>query len=333
MSTNVKRHQVKRPDQEKYNAELNAIRKTIDALILKRNELSGKFDKEANDKQNNERNELRKALEEIRIEQGKNKKGRQDALARIKELQTVRRKKIDELRSTKQKLSISNSDDIDAQISQLEKSIESGVSVNEEKQLLKEISKLKQAKNTLSKVEKAVDEKSINEKINAIEAEIKDFNEEREPLEQKYTEIKKKLDAIEEKRKAQSADFKSNKEERNKIQEEIEANIQRRRDLVTAFKAQKEEYRAFAKAERERREEERKKRIQAEKDEKLARRFEAELELAEIPAFTEEINSCNTLIGLLNNQLENKSESANEEAQKNSVNLESSVPEGAYVKL
>jgi len=331
MSTNVKRHQVKRPDQEKYNAELNAIRKTIDALILKRNELSGKFDKEANDKQNNERNELRKALEEIRIEQGKNKKGRQDALARIKELQTVRRKKIDELRSTKQKLSISNSDDIDAQISQLEKSIESGVSVNEEKQLLKEISKLKQAKNTLSKVEKAVDEKSINEKINAIEAEIKDFNEEREPLEQKYTEIKKKLDAIEEKRKAQSADFKSNKEERNKIQEEIEANIQRRRDLVTAFKAQKEEYRAFAKAERERREEERKKRIQAENDEKLARRFEAELELAEIPAFTEEINSCNTLIGLLNNQLENKSESANEEAQKNSVNLESSVPEGAVM--
>jgi len=314
MSTTIKR--VPKPDQEKHNAEVEAIKKTIDELIKKRNELSGKFNRDANDKQNAERNELRQTLEKIRIDQGKIKKGRQEAIAKVRELQALRRKKNDELRNAKQKLPVSNVKDIDAQISKLEKNIESGVTVNEEKQLLKEISKLKQAKNTLDKVEKSVAEFNVDDKIDALNNKIKKYDEERKPLEEKYTEVKAKLDELEAKRRDQSADFKSNKEKRDKIQEEIEANIQKRRDIIAAFKTQREEYRNFMKAERERREEERKKRIQAEKDEKLKRRFEAELENAEIPAFTEEINSCNTLIGILNNQLENKSEIAAEEAQK-----------------
>jgi len=329
MSTTIKR--VPKPDQEKHNAEVEAIKKTIDELIKKRNELSGKFNRDANDKQNAERNELRQTLEKIRIDQGKIKKGRQEAIAKVRELQALRRKKNDELRNAKQKLPVSNVKDIDAQISKLEKNIESGVTVNEEKQLLKEISKLKQAKNTLDKVEKSVAEFNVDDKIDALNNKIKKYDEERKPLEEKYTEVKAKLDELEAKRRDQSADFKSNKEKRDKIQEEIEANIQKRRDIIAAFKTQREEYRNFMKAERERREEERKKRIQAEKDEKLKRRFEAELENAEIPAFTEEINSCNTLIGILNNQLENKSEIAAEEAQKAKANLEASIPEGAVM--
>eukprot|EP00833_Pecoramyces_ruminatium_P015154 jgi/Orpsp1_1/1189186/evm.model.d7180000070097.1 len=329
MSTTIKR--VPKPDQEKHNAELETIKKTIDALIEKRNKISGKFNKDANDKQNAERNELRQTLEKIRIDQGKIKKQRQEAIAKVKELQALRRKKNDELRSAKQKLPVSNVKDIDAQVKQLEKQIEAGVSVNEEKQLLKEISKLKQAKNTLDKVEKSVAEFNVEDKIKALDAKIKKFDEERKPLEKQYTEVKAKLDALEDKRRAQSADFKSNKEERDKIQKEIDANIQKRRDLIAAFKTQREEYRAFVKADRERKEEERKKKIQAERDERLAKRFEAELELAEIPAFTEEINSCNTLIGILKNQLENKSEINAEEAQKAAANLEASVPEGAVL--
>lgn len=329
MSTTLKR--VQKPNQEEHNAELQKIRETIDALIKKRDALNGKFNKDANDKQNTERNELRQTLENIRIEQGKIKKGRQDAINKVKELQALRRKKNDELRSAKQKLPVSNVKDIDAQISQLEKNIEAGVDVQEEKQLLKEISKLRQAKNTLDKVEKSVAEFNVDDKIKALDAKIKKYDEERKPYEKQYTEVKAKLDALESKRRAQSDVFKSNKEQRAKIQEEIEANIQKRRDLVAAFKAQREEYRNYVKADRERKEEERKKKIQAERDERLAKRFEAELELAEIPAYTEEINSCNTLIGILNNQLENKSENAAEQAQKTNSNLESSVPEGAIL--
>jgi len=329
MSTAIKR--VPKPDQEKHNAELETIKKTIDALIEKRNKIGGKFNRDANEKQNAERNELRQTLEKIRIEQGKIKKGRQEAIAKVKELQALRRKKNDELRNVKQKLPVSNVKDIDSQIKHLEMQIEGGVTVNEEKQLLKEISKLKQVKNTLDKVEKSVAEFNVDDKIKALDAEIKKFDEQRKPKEEQYTEVKAKLDALEEKRRAQSADFKSNKEKRDKIQEEIDANIKKRRDLVAAFKTQREEYRNYMKAERERREEERKKRIQAEKDEKLARRFEAELENAEIPAFTEEINSCNTLIGILNNQLENKNETAAEEAQNAKANLEASIPEGAVM--
>jgi len=329
MSTHIKR--VQKPNREEHEAELLKIKETIDGLVKKRNALNGKFDKDANDKQNTERNELRQKLEDIRIEQGKIKKARQEAINKVKELQGLRRKKNDELRNARQKLPVSNVKDIDAQISQLEKSIEAGVSVNEEKQLLKEISKLKQAKNTLDKVEKSVAEFNVDNKIKALDAEIKKYNEKREPLEKQYTEVKAKLDALEDKRRAQSADFKSNKEERAKIQEQIEANIQKRRDLVASFKNQREEYRNYVKADRERREEERKKKIQAERDERLAKRFEAELELAEIPAYTEEINSCNTLIGLLNSQLENKSDNATEETQKTNANLESSVPEGAIL--
>jgi len=329
MSTAIKR--VPKPDQEKHNAELETIKKTIDALIEKRNKIGGKFNRDANEKQNAERNELRQTLEKIRIEQGKIKKGRQEAIAKVKELQALRRKKNDELRNVKQKLPVSNVKDIDSQIKHLEMQIEGGVTVNEEKQLLKEISKLKQVKNTLDKVEKSVAEFNVDDKIKALDAEIKKFDEQRKPKEEQYTEVKAKLDALEEKRRAQSADFKSNKEERDKIQKEIDANIQKRRDLIAAFKTQREEYRAFVKADRERREEERKKKLQAERDEKLAKRFEAELELAEIPAFTEEINSCNTLIGILKNHLENKSENSVEEAQKAAANLEASIPEGAVL--
>lgn len=322
---------VTKPDQEKHNAEVEAIKKTIDELIKKRNELSGKFNRDANEKQNAERNELRQTLEKIRIEQGKIKKERQETFAKVKELQVIRRKKNDEIRNARQKLPVSNVKDIDAQISRLEKNIEAGVSLNEEKQLLKEISKLKQAKNTLEKVEKSVAELDVDDKIESLYAKIKKFDEERKPLSAQFDEVKAKLDALEAKRRDQSADYKSNKEKRDKIQQEIEANIQKRRDLIANFKTQREEYRNFMKAERERREEERKKRIQQEKDEKLARRFEAELENAEIPAYTEEINSCNTLIGILNNQLENKNENAAEEAQKEKANLEASIPEGAVM--
>jgi len=239
-------------------------------------------------------------------------------------------KKNDELRNAKQKLSVSNVKDIDAQIKKLEKEIEAGVTVNEEKQLLKEISKLNQAKNTIGKVEKSVAEFNVDDKIKSLDEKIKAYDEKRKPLEAQYTEIRGKLDVIEKKRKEQSEDYKSNKEERDKIQKEIEANIQKRRDIVAAFKTQREEYNAFVKADRERKEAERKKKIQEERDQRLYQRFQAELELAEIPAFTEEINSCNTLIGILNNQLENKSES-NTEAQKTSANLEASVPEGAVL--
>jgi len=329
MSTAIKR--VPKPNQEAHNAELQKIRDTIDGLIKKRNELSGKFNRGANDKLNTERNELRESLEKIRVEQGKIKKGRQEAVSKIKELQALRRKKNDELRNARQKLPVSNVNDIDKQISQLEKDIEAGVSVNEEKQLLKEISKLKQAKNTLDKVKKSVDEFNVDDKIKELDAKIKKYNEDRVPLEKKYTEIKAKLDALEENRKEQSDNFKKNKEERDEIQKQIEANIQKRRDLVAAFKAQREEYRNYVKADRERREEERKKKIQEERDERLAKRFEAELELAEIPAYTEEINSCNTLIGILNGQLESKSDNATEQTQKTNANLESSIPEGAIL--
>jgi len=329
MSTTIKR--VPKPDQEKHNAEVEAIKKTIDALIEKRNKISGKFNRDANEKQNAERNELRQKLESIRVEQAKIKKGRQEAKSKIKELQALRRKKHDELRSAKQKLSVSNVEDIDAQIKRLENEIEAGVSVNEEKQLLKEISKLNQAKNTLGKVQKSVNESNVEEKIEALDKEIKGYDEQRRPLEAQYTEIKAKLDVLEDKRRAQSEDFKSNKEAREKIQKEIEANIQKRRDIIAAFKAQREEYRAYVKADRERREEERKKKIQEERDQRLYQRFQAELELAEIPAFTEEINSCNTLIGILNNQLEGKLGNSVEDAQKASANLEASVPEGAVL--
>jgi len=330
MSTATANKRVQKPDYDKHKEELRVIKSTIDSLVEKRNRLNSSFNKEENDKQNAERNELRKKLEEIRIEQGKIKKARQEAIAQIKELQALRRKKNDELRSAKQKLPVSNVKDIDSQVSNLEKKIEAGVSVNEEKQLLKEISKLKQAKNTLDKVEKSVAEFNVEDKIKALDDKIKDLNKQRIPKEKDYNEIKKKLDDLESKRKIQSADYKTNKEKRTKIQEEIESLIQKRRDLVAAFKQQREDYSNYIKAERERREEERKKKIQTEREERLLKRFEAELELAEIPAFTEEINSCNTLIGILNGQLENKSESDAEAAQKNAANLEGAV-EGAVL--
>ena len=56
--------------------------------------LNGKFNKDANNKQNTERNELRQTLENIRVEQGKIKKGRQEAINKVKELQALRRKKV-----------------------------------------------------------------------------------------------------------------------------------------------------------------------------------------------------------------------------------------------
>jgi len=332
MSTTANKiKKVERPNLEKHKAELEVIKKTIDDLIKRRNILSNKFDREANDKQNAERNELRKKLDEIRIEQGKVKKERQETLNKIKELQALKRKKNDELRNAKQRLPVSNVKDIDSQISQLESQIEAGVTVNEEKQLLKEISKLKQAKNTLDKVEKSASELNVDEKINALNAEMKKLNEKRVPLEKDYSDIKTKLDVIEKRRRDQSADFKSTKEERAKIQEQIEANIQKRRELNEAFQKQREDFRNYVKAERERREEQRKKEIEEKRNERLQKRFEVELENAEIPAFTEEINSCNTLIGILNNQLEKKSDNAADNSQKDSTNLDASVPEGAVL--
>lgn len=322
---------VPKPDHDKFQAELKTIKDTIDKLIEKRNTLNSKFSRNANEGQNNKRNELRKKLEEIRMEQGKIKKTRLDSIQKIKDLQAQRRKRNDKIRETKSKLQIQNANDIDGQIKNLEKQIEMGVSANEEKKLLQEITKLNQAKNTLTKVESSNKGSNIDEEIKALESTIKDLNEKRKPLEESYTAVKAELDVIEEKRRAESANFKGIKEERNKLQEEIEANIEKRRELSNSFKTQKEEFAKFMAAERKRKNEEYQKRKQAERDEMLARKFQNELELAEIPAFTEEVNTCNTLIGILKAQLDsNKSEIA-PAAEKASLNLEDSIPKGAIM--
>jgi len=217
----------------------------------------------------------------------------------------------------------------------LEGQLETGtLKLIEEKKAIAEISNLKKSRKIFESFDARQAE--IDQDREAIEEIRKqlDANQPDKTLNSSWDDIKSELDIIEKNKSNEIAKVKSLHEERINLQKEIDDLYQARKQKIEVFRQNKEEYFASIQEERKRKQEEFKRRKEQEEIEKLQAAAERERELAEIPAFVEEIQVCTNLIHFLSQYSSNKTSvqaTPSKVAARNVRAVENAIPEGAKV--
>ncbi|KAF9398244.1 hypothetical protein BGX21_008015 [Mortierella sp. AD011] len=268
-------------NMEKIRPRLNAVRDAIASM-------TGKSDADP-------RTALRKRLAELRDMQSENKKGKQVKIDQLNALNNSLKKKIADLKAAQDKLPFKTQEAVDAQIAKLEKQVDSGsLKLVEEKRALTEISSLKKAKKTVEAIQ--AQQVAIDADKAAI-ASLKETIDDQtaKALSAEYNQIQAQLDEIS---KAKDEVWKKRNDlfdERTRLQNELDAEYQRKKTVNDEYFAALREYQKFQQEEQARKREEYQAKKQQELEEKRLAIAKEERELAEIPAYTNEIITCDSV--------------------------------------
>ncbi|KAJ3342726.1 hypothetical protein HDU93_001298 [Gonapodya sp. JEL0774] len=302
-----------RPDQDAYNALMNEINQRIEDLKKKLGAIRESLGNNDNNKgkTDSRRQELRNQLSEIRKQQQEIRNSRTKILDKLKDVRNNIKRKTDEIKSAKDKLQFRSLADIDRQVRALEAQLESqSHKLIEEKRLVQEISQLKKARKvveTFSGQQEGLDEdKRIAEELSK---QLEAFDPQRAAFEEQYTALSAQIAALDKDKEVEFSRLNEIYNERNAIQKELETEFNRRKEVQEAFRKQKEEFYNHLQEERKRKAEEAKRRQLEYKRERLAAEAERERELAEIPAFQDEINTLSNLITFFQQYVEKPEES------------------------
>ncbi|KAG0245584.1 hypothetical protein BGX31_007101 [Mortierella sp. GBA43] len=282
----------KKPSQEERDAtikeieaNMEQIRPRLDAVRNAIAEMTGKSESDP-------RAALRKRLGELREQQAENKKSKQAKTDQLTALNNSLKKKIADLKATQDKLPFKTQDAIDAQIAKLEKQVDSGsLKLVDEKRVLSEISSLKKSRKTVEALQAqqtAID--ADKAAIAALKETVDDSAS--KALSAEYNKLQAELDEI---TKAKDEVWKKRNDlfdERTRLQKELDAEYQRKKTVNDEYYAAVREFSKFQKEEQARRQEEYQAKKQQEQEEKRLAIAKEERELAEIPAYTNEIVIC-----------------------------------------
>ncbi|KAF9419555.1 hypothetical protein BGZ76_004226 [Entomortierella beljakovae] len=296
-TTNQKptRTYVKKPNQDEKNetikeieANMEKIRPRLNAVRDAIASMTGKSDADP-------RNVLRKRLGELRDKQAENKKGKQIKIDQLNALNNSMKKKIADLKAAQDKLPFKTQEAVEAQIAKLEKQIDSGsLKLVEEKRALSEISVLKKAKKTVEGIQvQQVEIDTIKAEIAALKETIDDQTA--KALSAEYDQIQAQLDEIS---KAKDEVWKKRNDlfdERTRLQKELDAEYQRKKTVNDEYYEALREFQKFQQEEQVRKREEFQAKKQQELEEKRLAIAKEERELAEIPAYTNEIITCDSV--------------------------------------
>ncbi|KAF9996915.1 hypothetical protein BGZ65_007509 [Modicella reniformis] len=286
---------VKKPSQEEKDATIKEIEANMEkirpSLDAARNAIAEMTDKSESDS----RSTLRKRLTELRDQQAENKKSKQARTDQLTALNNSLKKKINDLKATQDKLPYKTQETIDTQIATLEEQVDSGsLKLVEEKRILSEISSLKRAKKTVEATQAqqtAIDAEKAA--IAAIKETIDDSAA--KAISAEYNQIQAELDEI---TKSKDEDWKKRNDlfdERTRLQKELDAEYQRKKTVNDEYFASLREYTKFQQEEQIRKQKEHQARKQQELEEKRLAIAKEERELAEIPAYTNEIVTCESV--------------------------------------
>ncbi|KAG0048326.1 hypothetical protein BGZ83_006699 [Gryganskiella cystojenkinii] len=268
-------------NMEKIRPRLNAVREAIASV-------TGKSDSDP-------RTALRKRLGELRDKQAENKKGKQVKIDQLNALNNSLKKKIADLKATQDKLPFKTIEAVDTQINKLEKQIDSGsLKLVEEKRIITEISTLKKAKKTVEAAQAqqiAIDEDkasiaSLKETID--DSAAKALSTEYNTIQAQLDEISKEKDAVWKKRNDLF-------DERTRLQKELDAEYQRKKTVNDEYFQALREFSKWQQEQQARKQEEYKAQKQAKLEEKRLELAKEERELADIPAYTNEIVTCDSV--------------------------------------
>ncbi|KAJ2596872.1 multicopy suppressor of BFA (Brefeldin A) [Coemansia sp. RSA 1721] len=299
----TKKTRPQRPDFEQYKKDLTDIDAKIESLRKEQDENRARINRtdSRGGPHVDKRNQLVGRLKDIRTEQSGLKQSRGKVFDRHDALTASISKKTAELKAQQAKLSYKTVAAVDEIISKHEKEIDSGkLKLVEERRLSNEVSGLRRARKQVEQAAalQAAIESELAE-LAEIDAQIADTNA--HALGQEFDKLQAELDGLkasQEEGKQQRSELFS---ERSRILKALDQVWDEKRQLQDEHRRQNNEYYQWQQEERKRKaHEEKQRRIQEQREKRLAIAQE-QREEAEIPAFEDEINGCESLIIYLNN--------------------------------
>ncbi|KAG0071684.1 hypothetical protein BGZ89_009865 [Linnemannia elongata] len=290
-----KTNYVKKPSQEEKDQTLKEIEANMEKIRPRLNAVREAIASVTGKSESDPRTSLRKRLGELRDKQAENKKGKQVKIDQLTALNNSLKKKIADLKAIQDKLPFKTQDAVEAQINKLEKQLESGsLKLVEEKRILAEISSLKKAKKSVDAAQAqqiAID--ADKAAIAALKETIDDQTA--KALSAEYNQIQAQLDEI---TKSKDEVWKKRNDlfdERTRLQKELDTEYQRKKTVNDEYFNALREYNKHQQEMQVRKREEYQAKKQQELEEKRLAVAKEERELAEIPAFTNEIITCDSV--------------------------------------
>ncbi|RUS17243.1 hypothetical protein BC937DRAFT_90236 [Endogone sp. FLAS-F59071] len=290
-----------KPDEKAYrkaidesNLRINDLKKKLeDAKERLNNAPSGKGS--ANDK----REELRNRLKDLQRQQAEIKQSKQGTFDQLNTLNAAVQKKINDLKASKDKYPYKTTAEVDSQIKDLEKKIQSGtLKLIEEKRIVADISALRKARKGVEAVQNqqsAID--ADRQQIDELKKTTDDPNA--RAINKEYDEVKSQIDALQ---RDQQADRDKRNElfnEQTSIRQQLDEAYSSIRALRDEYKLKNDDYYAYQRQFQIQRREAILLRQQEIVEEKRQAAARDERESADIPAFEREIITCENLIKFL----------------------------------
>ncbi|KAI9284642.1 hypothetical protein BC943DRAFT_337941 [Umbelopsis sp. AD052] len=288
----------RKPDDAALKKELGEIQASIDTLKKQNDAVREKVNKLSPAGKSAKREELFTKLNQVRDQQKELKDSKKAVLTQLDAIQQSMKKKTAALKAGQSKVPFKTTADVDRQISTLEKRIESGVKLVEEKQILSEISTLKRHKNTIDSFKDQQTELDKERKIyedlkkNIDDSQMKSLNQE-------FDAIKLELNDIQESQKTYRDKRNQLYEEQNSIKAQLDQQYEKMRTLRDEHRQAMDEHFAHQRQIRDLRKEQAKQRQKEYEETQRKAQAEQERELAEIPAYSQEIATCETLLNYL----------------------------------
>ncbi|TPX71215.1 hypothetical protein SpCBS45565_g01256 [Spizellomyces sp. 'palustris'] len=325
-----------KPDQATFERELKEIDNNIEALKKQlaeaQNRISGTDIKDAF---TDRRKDLREQQDALIKQRNELQDQRGKIIDQLKAIQATLRKKTDDARSSKDRLGYKSVEDVDKQISTLERQLQSGeASLHEEKRIVAEISNLKKARKILegfSSQQSSVE--SDKKQLDDLRAQLDAIEPQRNEIRTKIDAVKAQLTDLDNERKSKMGSFNDLVNDRKSIKADLDAEFDKLRALKSDYKKQKDEWFTWQREEQARKREQYLARKREESEARLTAQAEREREAAEIPAYSDEINQCATLIKFLENY-SSKSEATktnSADASTTARQMETGLPEGAVL--
>ncbi|KAJ3399266.1 hypothetical protein HDV05_001888, partial [Chytridiales sp. JEL 0842] len=293
----IQRPKGPRPDKAAHEKEVKAANAEIDRLKAEMAALQQKIGGTDNikDQYDGRRKELRAQLDELSKERTAVNEARGKLLDKIKSIQTGMKKKNEDLKSSKDKLGVKNVEELDLQVSRLEAQLTAGsLKLIEEKRVVTEISNLKKARKVLENLSgEANSFKNDKEQLDQLRAELDTLQPKKDEINKQFDKVKAELNKVDGEKRKDLGSFNELISQKKDLKAKLDAEYDKVRTLRSDFRKLNDEWFQWERAEKERKQKEYlalKKQADAER---LAKAAQRELEDADIPAFTEEINTCN----------------------------------------
>lgn len=263
---------------------------------------------------------------------------RNTVFEKIKTIQAAIKKRLDQVKNSKDKSGFKNVNEVQGQIASLEKELSMGnLSLAEEKKIINDISALKKSLKSFDSVTSQQSQVDADRKaLEELREKLKALDAKRDEAKAAGDKVKAQMDALSKEMAAKAGKSSHLIDEKNSIRAKTDKAYDELKEIRGTHKKAKDEFYTWLKAEQARKKEEYQKRIAEEKDEKMRIAAEKELERASIPAFTDELGLCANLAAYLKGFLPNSNKEAEPTNTVNPTNsngraVDSSVPDGAII--